>query len=262
MADSYAEYVRNRRAVTNDNRGSTHTSIVETRYTRAPFRSRWLQVLREQTGKQVAICEYTTVTMIKSTGGRTYFRIADGNSDYVGETVSLRNENVERCLSKRSPEMVTETLRVQYGKRSFAISAPRNNQSLDQQWAEITLPGAHMKVTLTLNSLWNGQWTPIPAGTHRIMAPDAPHDASYTNFYAEYANKNGLGEVVGDQVWFPIELEGSRGNSSRYVHIGNLSEGCLTVYALDRWNEVYNFLISHRLPNEQGKYVAMLEVTK
>lgn len=262
MADSYVDYLRNRRAQTNADQGSIHTATVETRYTRAPFRDRWLLVRRERTGEKVSICEYTKVTMIKATGGRTYFRIADGHSDYVGETVSLSDDNVDSCLSKQPPNTLAQTLKVRYGKRSVALSEPRNNQALDQQWGTLAIPGVSNAITVTLNSVWNGSFTPIPVGTHRIMAPDAPHDASYTNFYVDYAKTKGLGDIVADQVWFPLELAGSRGNSSRYIHIGNLSEGCVTAYALDRWNDVYSFLISHRLPNEQGKYVAMIEVAK
>lgn len=262
MPESYVQYLRNHRAQTNATEGSAHVATVETRYTRAPFRSRWLQVRREKTGEKVSICEYTKVTMIKSTGGRTYFRIADGISDYVGESVSLADENIEKCLSKIAPAVAREAMNVRYGNRSTALSAPRNNEKLDQQWGVISIPGRSGTITATLNTVWNGKYAPIPVGTHRIMVPDAPHDAGYTGFYVDYARKKGLADIVADQVWFPIELAGSKGNSSRYVHIGNVSEGCVTVYALEQWNDVYSFLIAHRLPNEQGRYVAMLEVRK
>lgn len=264
MAEPYVEYLRNSRAQTNGNQGSKHTATVETRYVKMPSsdKQRWLHVRREKTGKNVAICEYTKVTMIRSEDGYTYFKIADGTSDCVGETVSMRDQYVELYLSKTPPGVSASTLSVKYEKRSHATSAPRRNQDLDQQWGVLILPRANKSITVTLNSVWAQSYTPIPPGVHRIMAPDAPHNSHNTDFYVEFAKRNGMGDVIADQVWFPIELAGSRGNSSRYIHLGNLSEGCVTVYALERWNEVYDFLISHRLPDTKGRYLAYLEVTR
>jgi hypothetical protein len=262
MTESYVQYLTNHFAQTNPNEGSTHIATVETRYTSAPFRDRWLQVRLEKTGERVSICEYTKVTMIMSKGERTYFRIADGISEHVGETVSLADKNVDKCLSKIPPTVARATMSVRYGKRSSARSEPRKGEEFDQQWGVVSIPGASGAITVTLNSVWDENFTPIPVGTHRIMASDAPHDGRYTGFYVDYARKKGLVDIVADQVWFPIELAGSKGNSTRYVHIGNVSEGCVTVYALEHWNDIYNFLITHRLPGEQGKYVAMLEVSK
>ncbi|KIG09429.1 hypothetical protein [Caballeronia concitans] len=262
MTDSYVQFLRNHRAQTNDNQGSTHSATVETRYVKMPSdQQRWLHVKREKNGQLIALCENTQVTMIRSSDGYTYFKVADGTSDYVGETVCISDGNVDRFLSKTPPSRSSVTLSVKYGKRAHGISAPRGNEDLDQQWGSLTIPGGKT-MTVTLNSVWNGRYSPIPAGIHRIMAPDAPHDSSYTKFYVDYAKQHGMGNVIADQVWFPIELAGSRGNSTRYVHIGNLSEGCVTVYALEHWNDVYNFLISHRLPDTRGRYVANLEVTK
>ncbi|WP_250535014.1 hypothetical protein [Caballeronia sp. AZ10_KS36] len=224
-------------------------------------RQRWLHAKRVNTGRPIALCEYTKVVLIKSSEGHAFFTVADGTSDYVGETVFISDQFVDRFLSKTPPSMLPTTLSVKYATRSRAISAARSNEVLDQQWGTLRVSGGNA-ISVTLNSLWGGQYTPIPPGVHRIMAPDAPHDASYTNFYVDFAARTGMGEVIADQVWFPIELAGSEGNSTRYVHVGNLSEGCVTVYALDRWNEVYNCLISHRLPDTQGRYVANLEVTK
>jgi len=45
-----------------------------------------------------------------------------------------------------------------------------------------------------------------------------------------------------DQVWFPIR----HGDNSRYIHVGNVSEGCVTVLDIGRWPGVHEALVSHR----------------
>lgn len=57
-----------------------------------------------------------------------------------------------------------------------------------------------------------------------------------------------------DQVWFPIK----HGDNSRYVHVGNLSDGCVTVLDLARWADIHEALISHRSPD--GESLAQLVV--
>ncbi|QLL10549.1 hypothetical protein [Pseudomonas chlororaphis] len=52
------------------------------------------------------------------------------------------------------------------------------------------------------------------------------------------------------------------GNSGRYVHIGHLSEGCVTFYELLKWNDIYDYLIDKRMKEGKGKYVGTLVVEK
>jgi hypothetical protein len=59
-----------------------------------------------------------------------------------------------------------------------------------------------------------------------------------------------------DQIWFPIEY----GNNSRFIHLGNISEGCVTVISLDKWNAVYQAIISHRVPGTN--YVGKIIISK
>ena len=58
-----------------------------------------------------------------------------------------------------------------------------------------------------------------------------------------------------DQVWFPIRF----GDNSRFVHVGNVSDGCTTVLTLNKWADIYEALISHRGPD--GLSVAHMVVT-
>lgn len=70
-----------------------------------------------------------------------------------------------------------------------------------------------------------------------------------TGFYRRVASS-----LKYDQVLFPIRY----GNNSRYIHVGNLSEGCVTVLDLARWADVHEALSSHRTPD--GKAVGKLIV--
>ena len=254
MADSYVDYLRNRCAQTNCNRGSTHTVIVETRYIRlAEDTHGWVDVRLKSTGDRYSLCEYTKVGMIRDEDDRTYFRVLDGPIA-KGKVVWMNSTDAKYFLQRTPAAVSMETLRVTYSRMGEEDSPFKGH--LRQQWATLSVAGQN--VTVTLNSVWNGVFTPIPPGLHRIMTPDYSHAKTSTE---GYRNKY-PGKIKANDVWFPIELEGSTGNSSRYIHIGHLSEGCVTVRDIAQWNIVYNFLIAHRLPNTEGRYVALLEVTK
>lgn len=60
-----------------------------------------------------------------------------------------------------------------------------------------------------------------------------------------------------DTVWFPVEYAANYNSS--FVHVGHLSEGCVTVYQIQKWNSVYLYLIKNRL-DKAGKYVGILEI--
>ncbi len=89
-----------------------------------------------------------------------------------------------------------------------------------------------------------GQLPPLPTGKYKIFAPDYPHSGGYTNRYQEEHLP-----LKCHQVWFSIEYE----SNNRYIHIGAISAGCMTVLGLDKWNGVYDYLISHR--DKTGMYV-------
>lgn len=68
--------------------------------------------------------------------------------------------------------------------------------------------------------------------------------------------------MVGNDTWFPIGLGNSLNNSSRYIHVGHLSEGCVTVHELGKWTALYGYLISHRVPGSRGLRIGQLIVRK
>jgi hypothetical protein len=63
-----------------------------------------------------------------------------------------------------------------------------------------------------------------------------------------------LKELIYDQVWFPIEYK----DNSRFVHIGNVSDGCVTVLDMNHWAAIHEAIISHR--SLDGSKVARLIV--
>jgi hypothetical protein len=224
---------------------------VTTNYTRRPDDSGWLAILLSSTSKRGALCEYTRVEITGERNGRFFFRIADGNSDYVGQVASLKDENAQKYLVDDGPSGPA-TVSVRY------LGTPSDEDSpfkghLRQQWAEATFDGN--KARVTLNSVWNGKYTPIPAGKHTILAPDSSHGNISTAGY-----RQGTPGLRCTDVWFPLQLAGTSGNSGRYIHAGHLSEGCVTFHELTEWNAIYDYLIRSRVPGSKGKQVGSLVV--
>jgi hypothetical protein len=163
--------------------------------------------------------------------------------------VSLSDANATGFVGSRAPVQSPARITVTYGRYTEGwVSEARGGQRLDQQMA--TLEVAGIRVAVTMNSVWGGAFTPIPAGQYAVLVPDAPHDQAMTRFYRRVAP--GLRY---DQVWFPIRY----GDNSRFVHVGNLSEGCVTVLDLERWPDIHEALISHR--SNGGTSVAQLAVS-
>lgn len=180
-----------------------------------------------------------------------YFKIADGNSAHVGKEASLKADNAKKYLSDVGPQG-PGIVQAQYkGAPSEEVSHFKGK--LKQQWAVLDFSGNHAQVTL--NSIWDQSYTPIPVGTHLIMAPDQSHGNIPTSGYRQ----NTAGLKCPD-VWFPIQVAGVPGPSGRYVHVGHLSEGCVTVHELTKWNAVYDYLIAHRMPGAAGRFIGSFVV--
>lgn len=92
----------------------------------------------------------------------------------------------------------------------------------------------------------------IPKGIHNLWLPDYMH--SYGIPY--------LGDADYATVWFRIGNE----SSDRYLHVGSVSAGCITVGERDtggsqsdrkKWDGIYNYLIKRRIGN---KFVGKIKV--
>jgi hypothetical protein len=206
----------------------------------------WLEVKPAKLGPLASICKYTQLQVLGSAGGRTSLTIMDGPRK--GQNVSLSDSHVPLYLGTKAPTQTLAHIEVTYGKYVPGwISVARNNQALDQQMATLTI--GSLTVATTMNTNWGTGFTPIPAGTYKVLVPDAPHDKNMTRYYRAVAPT-----LKSDQVWFPIKYR----DNSRYVHVGNVSDGCTTVLDLDRWVEVCEAIISHR--GSDGASVAHLVV--
>lgn len=215
--------------------------------------SGWLYVLPEPSKKPEFLCEYTRVDVTGEKDGRVYFTIMEGYRS-VGQTASLKAANAARYLGTRPPGGPA-TLTVKYVGDPVAVLSAVRHQTLVQQWADLSFAGQTARVTL--NSVWNRNFTPIPPGEHWILAPDNSHANIPTDFYVKASPG-----MIGNDTWFPIGLNKTMKNSSRYVHVGHLSDGCVTVYELGKWNAVYQYLISQRVPGSRGRRVGRLIMQK
>jgi hypothetical protein len=205
----------------------------------------WMQA-RVGSNRLVPLAKYTKVTILASTDGRTSFKVMDGPA--MGQTLSMADRNVVEYLGTTGPTQSPATIVVTYGKYTEGwVSEARGGQKLDQQLATLQVSGITAQVTM--NSVWDGKFFPLPAGEYSVLVPDAPHNKNMTRFY-----RTAEPTLRYDQVWFPIKV----GDNSRYVHVGNLSDGCTTVLDLSAWAKIEEALISHR--SLDGRSVAKMVV--
>lgn len=92
----------------------------------------------------------------------------------------------------------------------------------------------------------------IPKGTHNLWLPD----------YSHSIGSGYLGDTAYATVWFRIGSE----SSDRYLHVGRVSAGCVTVGEADtggsaqdrrKWDSIYNYLIKRRNSN---KFVGKIKI--
>jgi hypothetical protein len=180
------------------------------------------------------LCKYTKVILLGSKHGLTSFKVLDGT--HAGKTLTMKDANAQKHLGTIAPKNSLIEVTITYGKyENDWVSAARGGQKLDQQWASLSADGITVKAAM--NTVWGTGFYPIPAGEYTILTPDRPHDAAMTNFYRREEPS-----LKHDQVWFPIKY----GDNSRYVHVGNVSDGCATVVDLAKWEALHEKLVSHR----------------
>jgi hypothetical protein len=81
---------------------------------------------------------------------------------------------------------------------------------------------------------------PIPDGIYELSVPDEPH--------VEYGTQY-LPKTPYALAWYPIPLDKNQDgkDDARYLHCGNVSEGCVTVKDFDYWTKLYKYLYNRRL---------------
>ncbi len=201
--------------------------------------SGWVQAKQGNSVETVSLHKYTKIMLLGTKDGRTYFKVLEGTQS--GKTLHMKQENADEYLGKIAPKLEAATLIVNYGKFDRNWPSKARNIEFEQQLATGTAGG--LKLDLTMNSIWNDVFFPLPPGEYLIRLPDTPHRKDMTAFY-----KNVEPSLSHHQVWFPIAF----GDGSRYVHVGNVSDGCATVLTLKNWADLHEYLISHRRPDGNG----------
>lgn len=248
---------------TNTKPGSPAPIDAKSRYTKSIDGSGWLRVQSEPSGDWAYLCDFVKVAISKE-GARTQFLILEG--PYKGRNASLSKANAALCLVSvmRGPgaKLVAKT-----GAREVTVSEPRGGEKFNQLFATLSFDGKTARISLdsdvdfkesNLASPNFGKKLhskPLPKGTYRILAPDYAKDARFTAFYV--TAPGGCPELKYHTVWFPIEYAPTL--NSNFVHVGNLSEGCVTMYELPMWNALYAYLIMNRL-DKDGKYVGTVTI--
>ncbi|WP_211466393.1 hypothetical protein, partial [Collimonas silvisoli] len=153
------------------------------------------------------------------------------------------------------------------GRKPMASVVRNDGRVLNQLWATLTFNGQTATITLdsdvpfyeenklSPNYHQTLQSKPLPRGTFKILAPDYPKDQGMTGFYR--TRPGGYPDLKHDTVWFPIENPATQ--NSNFVHVGHLSEGCVTMYELKMWNPLYLYLIANRT-DKDGKYVGTVTI--
>ncbi|OCG71840.1 hypothetical protein A9G41_01990 [Gilliamella sp. Nev5-1] len=246
---------------TNNVENIVTTVTVKHFYTKSIDTSGWLKVKLDPSNKFAFLCDYTKVIIQKVENDRTYFLIKEGR--YANNIASLSNKNAIKCLIDCS-RGTGATLTVTNLKRKKEISIIRK-QELNQLFADLSFNGNKARITIDSDvdyvetnplSPYYRQILhskPLPNGTYNILAPFTAGDKESTDYYR--TDPNGYKALAYDTVWFPIEYAPTY--NSNFVHVGNLSEGCITCYEIQKWNDLYQYLISNRSDSD-GKYVGKL----
>jgi hypothetical protein len=167
----------------------------------------WLRARREN-GREVELPEFLKVEFIEtkadSASGqlRDHFKVLEGRER--GTLASVRHDKDKPWLGAGNP-----------GWRG-----PSHVYfSLSKQ--ELTYPGG-----LRMTAVSEGG-PPVPVGVHDLELPDVSHALG-----AAY-----LGGATRAKSWFFIghAMNGAR-VANRYLHVGSVSAGCVTVRAVEQWD--------------------------
>jgi hypothetical protein len=195
-------------------------------------------------------------------------------------------------------------------KGSVSVDSKLNKSRFDK--TIVHQPSGRIKIDLAQQALWYGgngpfnafsggnftsatggkkiKYTPIPKGTYNLRIPDYPH--VIPNGGRDYGKFTQYKDT-----WFCTTAIGNDSTYSRYLHPGELSDGCVTVrffnfdpkkpiddphyadfpriakeipgflgfpapdkqYPFASWDDIYNYLILRRVSN-YGQYVGILDV--
>lgn len=198
------------------------------------------------------IFEYTHVLFLRREKGRVYYLIDDEGSIYNGKEASNGEAAFDRYFVKNiSPVIVEEvTIHLKYTTPSRTYSNAKGFYYY-QEWAEMKINNKVIQVSL--NSVPH-EYTPIGPGTHKLLRPDYSHAEQGATGYIRFDPDN----IYCCDAWFPIEINNIK--TSRYIHVGHVSHGCVSVYDISKWGEIYDYLILRRKDHSKSKYIGTIIV--
>lgn len=177
----------------------------------------------------------------------------------------MSKDNFFKYFDNLPPDTKGADVVIEYSENSKEDFSPIRDEYIYQEWGKMQIN--KKSVNITLNSIYRrkniigasnqflgSNYTPMPEGTHKILRPDNSHADISTEPY----RNTDIINIYGNDVWFPIEIASKK--TSRYIHIGHLSEGCATVYELSQWGMIYDYLISKRENSFDSKYIGTLTV--
>ena len=171
----------------------------EVRYVDQVGRDGWLRV-HIDSGPEISLPKYLKVKVTARKFLRDHFEILEG--PYKGNNASVS------AKSQTESYLIT-------GIHHTAGAKVRISLADQRLWFGARGPisafsGAFKQVSI---------YTQVPRGSYKLAIPDAPHSATRSAYYA-YTDFH--------KTWFRIGLSLA---GSRFLHVGEISEGCVTVRA-------------------------------
>ena len=198
------------------------------------------------------------------------FRVSGGNIQVKinDKTIYLNRKDVKKVwLSEKNEMRILTTEQPRNFDKMAKVVVEIEERTFDNNIKEqvfANLKFSNSNVTITLNTPRNSRFSIISNGTYKILSPDFSHSSHYENgqnrgiLAGQYVNK--YPSMKNYDVWFPIEyIDPITKKQDRYIHPGQISHGCVTIYDMNKWNDLYDYLISHRDPTND-KYIGILEV--
>lgn len=177
----------------------------------------WTQVVRSRDQKLASLPHYLKVNFLRTSNNRDYFIPYEG----------LDFKDIEFSVVRKSDgsSYLVDGKHLQSAKVIF-------NPLTNHLWyGEGSYQVGPIYAIFTANP-------DLPDGTYDLEIPDYDH--------VEYTSAETLAVTPYGRCWFRIRQGGANKISTRYLHGGSRSDGCVTVKDLPYWTKIYNYLFNHR----------------
>jgi hypothetical protein len=180
----------------------------------------WFSGKYTTTKKPVGLISYLQVSVERLSVLRDYFRIMEG--PYRGQRVSLAREHDVSYLESENPHREPVHLHYSLSQKTIILE--------NKRYAVRSYPDDP---------------DPWKKGTrYTIEIADYPHDLGRS-----YLDRADLALV-----WFKV----NHPDGTRYLHVGAVSLGCLTLTEIERWDELCKVLLRAR--RSDGRNIGIVEI--